>query len=146
MFRRGGFWVRVKRVARYEVVKENGTTTAATVPTPVTSSLQSNVPRRIALREISENQHSYWPRAGRRTGEEDALRVHRAARTVRLALQHYKRGDVHCVMDNASYHSAPSPTGTGKPIPSTGPTVKSCWRCLMCELHDICRETLGGEH
>jgi transposase len=36
MFRRGGFWVLVKRVARYEVVKENGTTTAVTVPTPVT--------------------------------------------------------------------------------------------------------------
>jgi transposase len=35
MFRRGGFMVLVKRVARYEVV-ENGTKTALTVPTPVT--------------------------------------------------------------------------------------------------------------
>jgi transposase len=35
MFRRGGFMVLVKRVARYEVV-ENGATTALTVPTPVT--------------------------------------------------------------------------------------------------------------
>jgi transposase len=35
MFRRGGFVVLVKRVARYEVV-EGGTTTAVTVPTPVT--------------------------------------------------------------------------------------------------------------
>lgn len=35
MFRRGGFMVLVKRVARYEKV-EGGTTTAVTVPTPVT--------------------------------------------------------------------------------------------------------------
>ncbi|MFM2072673.1 MAG: transposase, partial [Actinomycetota bacterium] len=35
MYRRGGFLVLVKRVARYEKV-ENGTTTAVTVPTPVT--------------------------------------------------------------------------------------------------------------
>ena len=35
MFRRGGFMVMVKRVARYEKV-ENGTTTAVTVPSPVT--------------------------------------------------------------------------------------------------------------
>jgi transposase len=35
MFRRGGFMVLVKRVARYEVV-DNGATTAVTVPTPVT--------------------------------------------------------------------------------------------------------------
>ena len=35
MFRRGGFSVLVKRVARYEVV-EGGTTTAVTVPSPVT--------------------------------------------------------------------------------------------------------------
>ena len=35
MFRRGGFMVLVKRVARYESV-ENGKTTALTVPTPVT--------------------------------------------------------------------------------------------------------------
>jgi transposase len=35
MYRRGGFMVLVKRVARYESV-ENGTTTAVTVPTPVT--------------------------------------------------------------------------------------------------------------
>jgi len=35
MFRRGGFMVLVKRVARYEVI-EDGATTALTVPTPVT--------------------------------------------------------------------------------------------------------------
>jgi transposase len=35
MYRRGGFMVLVKRVARYESV-QNGTTTALTVPTPVT--------------------------------------------------------------------------------------------------------------
>lgn len=35
MFRRGGFMVLVKRVARYEKV-ENGTTTAVTVPSPAT--------------------------------------------------------------------------------------------------------------
>jgi transposase len=35
MFRRGGFMVLVKRTARYEVI-ENGTTTALTVPSPVT--------------------------------------------------------------------------------------------------------------
>lgn len=35
MFRRGGFWVLVKRVAKYEVI-ENGSPTVVTVPSPAT--------------------------------------------------------------------------------------------------------------